>query len=91
MNLLGSLSVTCSECGKRVRVDKYAAHIHSGCIAGSPSNIIVEDILEKPLDTPLTPVEVKLHTNLTKRSLSVSPDGVLEIKTGGQVSYDKLF
>ena len=92
LGLLASLCVICVECKSHMRLDTYSEHVDSGCQSNSTSasqdspDTSVDEILSRPLSTPLTPVEVRLQTRLAKRSLAASPeDNVLKIKTGGQV------
>ena len=51
------------------------------------TELTVGDILDKGLDVPLTQVKRDLQTKLIKRSLAQSPQNLLLIKTGGQVTY----
>ena len=69
----------------------YQQHVESYCLEGhsnsqSPISTI-EDVVAKSPDAPLTPQEMKLTTSLVCRQES---HGVLEVKTGGQVSSCKL-
>ena len=77
----------CRECD---RVVKVSAHRTNSCNSSpaSPPQLRVQDVLRRPLNAPLTPVEKKLQANLAMRSLAGSPeDKILKIKTGGQVYY----
>lgn len=75
-----------------MRQDTYSAHIDSSCQSCSSSSqdspdTSIDEIMSRPLSTPLTAVEQKLQSRLAKRSLAASPEeNVLKIKTGGQVS-----
>ena len=67
----------------------YNDHARSNCTTHShqvSSSTSVVDVLSQPLTSPLTAVEQKLQTSLARRSLSNSPDEVLQMKTGGRVS-----
>ena len=90
LSLLGGLCVICGECCRHVRMKDYSQHIiiDGGCKThhNSHPKDSVEEILSRPVTTPLTSVELKLQTKLTRRSLAASPEeNVLRIKTGGQV------
>ena len=64
--------------------------MESYCLEGhcnSQSSIsTIEDVFAKSADAPLTPQEMKLTTSL----VCEESHGVLEVKTGGQVSSCKL-
>ena len=72
-------------------IANYQQHVESYCLDGgntsSPINSI-EDVLARSPNTPLTPQEMKLTTSLVRRQLSQESNGVLEVKTGGQVMYN---
>ena len=76
-------------------IASYQQHLDSNCMesqtsgssqesAPSPVTTIQEVIAKSP-DSPLTPQEMKLTTTLVHRRLSKSSNGILEVKTGGQV------
>ena len=47
----------------------------------------IQEIIDKPSNSPLDPIEEQLQTALVKRSLKTSGDGTnVRVKTGGQVS-----
>lgn len=49
--------------------------------------VTVQDVMQRPLDSPLLPSEEHLQSRLAKRSLASSPeDSVLKVITGGQVT-----
>ena len=50
----------------------------------------IEEVLSKSPDTPLTPQEMKLTTRLVCCRLSEDPNGILQMKTGGQVQVHAL-
>ena len=93
VSLLASVCVICGACGSHMRQDTYSKHIDSGCKSNgasspssSPVDTSVENMLNRDITTPLTPIELKLQSRLAKRSLATSPDdNILKIKTGGQV------
>lgn len=69
----------------------YQHHVDSDCKEGqeipdSPSTTI-DEVLARSPDTPLTPQEMKLTTSLVRRRLSEDPNGILQMKTGGQVLH----
>ena len=91
-HLLGSLCVICSTCNGHVKLDGYNDHVKT-CTTSlqqlSPSTSI-DDVLQRPLTSPLTPMEQKLQTSLVRRSMSGSPEeSVLQLKTGGKVSIKR--
>lgn len=86
-----SLCTVCETCHKHTQLKDYQHHI---CTPSLPSSVLPQssicDILHQPLTAPLTPLEQKLQTNLTKRALtSSSEDGILHLKTGGKVNQDR--
>ena len=56
-----------------------------GCSQENASVTTIQEVLAKSPDSPLTPQEMKLTTSLVRRRLSETPNGILEVKTGGQV------
>ena len=70
-------------------MEAYSQRIDGGCKSHHNSHshdTSVEEIVNQPITTPLTSVELKLQSKLTRRSLAASPEeNVLRIKTGGQV------
>ena len=45
----------------------------------------IQEVIAKSPDSPLTPLEMKLTTSLVRCRLSETRNGILEVKTGGQV------
>ena len=88
LHLLGSLCVICGRCQSHVQLDAHTDHAKGGCTTHTrrvSSYSSVDDVLRRPLTSPLTPVEQKLQTSLARRSMSGSPEDVLQMKTGGRV------
>ena len=91
--LIEGLLVSCS-CGKTVMNREYPMHTcTTGCQVGGVSEVsqgsvaTLSDILSKPHNSPLTPLEWQVQTNLAKRSLATSPEeNTIHMKTRGQVS-----
>ena len=52
---------------------------------GSSPVTTIQEVLAKSPDSPLTPQEMKLTTSLVRRQLSETPNGILKVKTRGQV------
>ena len=72
-----------------MQLDSHNDHAKSGCTTHTRQvslDTSVNDVLRKPLTSPLMPVEQKLQISLVRRSMSGSPEGVLQMKTGGRVS-----
>lgn len=68
----------------------YQSHLSSGCREGvilQQRGLLVDDILSKSPDSPLTEQELKLTSSLVRRKLAEDPThrGILSVKTGGQV------
>ena len=87
LQLLSGLLVSCT-CGERVSNGNFAAHARGECNTSVTvsAQSTVHDVLSKPKDSPLTPLEMELQTTLAKRSLATSPEQcLLQMKTGGQV------
>ena len=81
--ILRGLLVKCTECGQKVVLNK---HTESECIDGQHQISTLQDILECPVDAPLTNIEQKVQSHLIKRSLTGSTqDNLVRVKTGGQV------
>lgn len=86
MTVLQDLRVQCEECGQVLPIKAYDKHISNGYKRKSTATISIQDMLEIPNDTPLTPLEQKIQCTLVKCSLNTSSDeSVLRVKTGGQV------
>ena len=83
LSLLGDLCVVCEQCKGHVKLSTYHQHVHSGCQSSYASPSSVDDVLNRPLSAPLTPVEHRLQTSLAKHSMAISPEE--KIKTKGQV------
>ena len=86
-----AVSVICSRCNGHVKLDGYNDHINT-CTTHlqqlSPSTSI-NDVLQRPLTSPLTPMEQKLQTSFVRRSMSGSPEeSVLQLKKGGKASIN---
>ena len=61
---------------------EYKDHV---CLMDPPTESIA-DVVARPITNPLSSQEDKLVTSLVRRKLSqASEDGVLQLKTGGQV------
>lgn len=89
INVLKQLRVNCKSCSTVVHLANYIPHIDSGCKHYREALITVQDVMQKPLDSPLLPSEEQLQSRLTKRSLATSPeDNILRVKTRGQVTID---
>ena len=87
VNVLRDLSVRCKFCSSQVKFSDYCAHIKSSCKQHTAAVVTLEDVLSRPLDSPLLPAEQQLQARQTRRSLVASPDdNVLRVKTGGQVT-----
>lgn len=54
--------------------------------SGSSSVTTIQEVLAKSPDSPLTPQEMKLTASLVRRQLSETPNGILQVKTRGQVN-----
>ena len=68
-----------------VKVADYHTHSCKHSIE-SLSELRVQEVLQRPLNVPLTPVECKLQASLAMRSLTVSLEmNILQIRTGGKV------
>ena len=93
LRLLGDLCVVCGRCQGHVQLESYNDHTRNNCTSHTrqiSSATSVVDVHSQPLTSPLTPVEQKLQTSLARRSLSGSPDEVLQLKTGGRVRYRSI-
>ena len=93
LHLLGSLCVICGRYQSHVQLDAHTDHAKGGCTTHThrvSSDSSVEDVLRRPLTSPLTPVEQKLQTSLARRSMSGSPEDVLQMKTGGRVCTESF-
>ena len=86
LKLVGGLLTECRECKQAVKVADYRAH-RCNTHTQSPSEVRVEDVLQRPLSAPLTPIERQLQSSLARRSMATSPEenNILRIGTGGQV------
>lgn len=94
VNVIGGLCVVCQNCQAHLQLRSYKEHLAKSCSPSTPqvsTQTSVEDLLHKPLTAPLTTLEQKLQTNFARRTLSSSPRGVLQIKTGGKVVMHTIF
>lgn len=64
----------------------YAAHVKGECSIEMSTTMNISEVMTQPINSPLTQIEKELQTSLAKRSLATSPDNVIRMKTGGQVS-----
>lgn len=94
LSILASLCVVCGKCGEHIRQDTYSENVDSSCQGCSNTSTqdspdtSIDEIMSRPLSTPLTAVEQKHQNRLAKRSLAASPEeNILKIKTGGQVIF----
>ena len=91
--LIGGLLVACT-CGSRVVLEGYSAHRDDGCSPGSDAcqTVSVQDIMARPIDSPLSLMERELQTTLAKRSLATASEGnIIRMKTGGQVQSTRIY
>ncbi len=87
MSILGELPIVCALCSAHMQLGMYKEHRQSECQRHVLQVVTVDELLNKPLDSPLLPAEEKLHTQLTKRYMATSThENILQVKTGGQVS-----
>jgi hypothetical protein len=101
VTVLNKIEVTCEGCGKQLmagnnihtndirlhyplKLVEFNDHV---CTKDIPAPMeSVADVVAKPLTDPLSCQENKLVTSLVRRKLAqASEDGVLQLKTGGQV------
>ena len=88
LNVLKELPIKCQSCSSQVSLGEYTAHLRSSCNQHTAEVITVEDVLMRPMDSPLQPAEQQLQASLARRSMATSPDdSILRVKTGGQVIF----
>ena len=95
VTLMEGLLICCTrKCGKVIRVDQYVQHLQGQCRSHyqqqlhSPSRMTIKEVLSRPTTAPSTPSELCLTEHLVRKMLdqsSSSTDGILQIKTRGQV------
>ena len=93
MSVLGQQLVECRKgCNRTVRAEQYLMHLQSQCQAffeystRSPSRVTVKDILNKDRESPTTPVEKEVATNIIRRLMVEGEDNqILHLPTRGQV------
>lgn len=99
-SLVESLVVNCGKrCGKLVRVGQYHQHLAGNCkshyhqLVDSPSKMTIRDVLAKPTTSPATPMEMRAAEHLVRRIMedqgSTSSEGVVKVRTRGQVSKEQ--
>ena len=54
--------------------------------SGSSPVTTIQEVLAKSPDSPLMPQEMKFTASLVRRQLSETPNGILQVKTRGQVN-----
>lgn len=90
VNVIGGLCIVCTKCHIHIQLKDYHNHLTNSCIHSPAPIESIEDVLCQPSTTPLTPLEQKLQTNLARRSLTCSEEGVLRLKTGGKVYREEV-
>ena len=85
LRALGSLEVTCCHCNKRGYLKDHKTHVDSKCTSDD-FRLTMSELLGRPQDLPLSPLETALQSSLIKRSMRSSETNTLQVKIGGQVS-----
>ncbi len=93
LEALGSIEVTCYLCKKRGYLKYHKSHIESMCSTTNFNHALLNplDLLSRPEDAALLPIEEKVQSTLIKRSMRNSH--TLQVKTGGQVrtkNYNRI-
>ncbi len=97
LTALGNIRVSCKLCKRVGFMKDHDRHINSKCTTYFTWPDSCNEILNKPQESPLTPLEAKLQSSLLRRSLSssVSLATTVQVKTGGQVctilSYKQIY
>ena len=94
MSVLGNMLVNCSRgCNRSVKVVEFQQHLESACKQHfdhtilSPSHVTAKDILNKPSQTPTTPMKRRVAATVIRRLMSEQADSsVIKIPTQGRVS-----
>ena len=87
-SILNSCTVKCPQ-GCNVQVKDFTKHLdHSSevCTATQNPTLTVDDILQKPLEVPMTATERNVAGFLIKKMMASSDDNLLSIPTRGQVN-----
>ena len=87
-SILNSCTVKCPQ-GCNVQVKDFKKHLdHSSevCTATQNPTLTVDDILQKPLEVPMTATERNVAGFLIKKMMASSDDNLLSIPTRGQVN-----
>ena len=86
LKALGCMEVSCALCSKRGLMKNHKAHVDSNCQSGdfTPAPIDASQLLSRPPDQPLSPLEERVQSSLIKRSMHSG--STLHVKTGGQVN-----
>ncbi len=72
--VLDELPIVCVLCSAHTRLARYRDHIQSKCKQHVLKVTTVDEVLSKPLHSPLLPTEEMLHTQLTKRYMATSSE-----------------
>ena len=90
LKAIGSIEVTCCACTKQGLLKYHKAHFDSKCECThfKPVPLRPSDLLIRPQEMSLTPLEEKLQSSFIKRSMHHSQ--TLVVKTRGQVGTKLL-
>ncbi len=90
LKAIGSIEVTCCACTKQGLLKYHKAHFDSKCECThfKPVPLCPSDLLIRPQEMSLTPLEEKLQSSFIKRSMHHSQ--TLVVKAGGQVGTKLL-
>ena len=87
MDMLGSLTIKCTNCHNSVKATRYLSHMKSKCekdmMVTTPYELTVGEIIESI--TPPTAVEKKAAGRIIKRLMTQNSTAIIEVPTSGQV------
>ena len=86
LKALGSTEVRCNLCLKRGHLQYHREHVEGRCSGDKFKQVAVDasELISRPRDQPLSPLEEELQSTLISRSLRSSQ--TVQVKTRGQVS-----
>ena len=86
--LLGSVRVQCVKCSTVTTAKDattHSCHSQYSCVS-SPSRLSVRDILDRPMDSSLHPLEKRVTVHLLKRMMATSSSSIVTVPTQRRVS-----
>ena len=95
LKLLSAMVLFCGRCGRKVKAADHKEHLESECKSCTlqqseshpqiPAEMTLETVLSQPLNVPPLETEIKVASNIIRRSLNLSKDKQFCVPTRGKV------